>query len=186
MNTLSVFRTTLRLGCAAALVLATVSSPAQTSGRTVRPVTQPAAPAMPAPGITPFGAPNPAGLPSQFPAGLPTPVSPTASPATTVTPLTSPAAVNVFPTDTNVAPQTNVMGAAGYGAAAGAPSRAAAAGAYTPLDIAKSFFDADVNHDGELTRAEGMRLRIAPYSFEEMDRNHDGVVTRFEYEDAVR
>jgi hypothetical protein len=80
------------------------------------------------------------------------------------------------------------MGAGGYGVPAGPQYSGAGPmpGPYTALQVAQSFLGADANRDGELTRAEALRLTIAPSSFEEMDRNHDGVLTRFEYEDAVR
>jgi len=57
---------------------------------------------------------------------------------------------------------------------------------YAAVDIARSFLQADVNRDGELTRAEAQLLVIMPYSFEEMDRNRDGIISRFEYSDATR
>lgn len=60
------------------------------------------------------------------------------------------------------------------------------AGGYSATDIARSFFFADTNHDGELTRAEFRRLSIVTMPFEQMDRNFDGVISRFEYEDSVR
>jgi hypothetical protein len=74
---------------------------------------------------------------------------------------------------------------------AGAPAARAGVspgptGAYSAVQLAQSFIGADANRDGQLTRAEGQRLTIAPMAFEEMDRNHDGVLTRFEYDDAVR
>lgn len=91
------------------------------------------------------------------------------------------------PLDTEVPPQTNVPGGRAYGAGVAAPATAdVVAGPYTAVQIAQSFLAADLNRDGELTRAEARRLAIAPYSFEEMDSNHDGILTRFEYEDAVR
>ncbi|MFI4926619.1 MAG: hypothetical protein ACHP7E_02890 [Burkholderiales bacterium] len=60
------------------------------------------------------------------------------------------------------------------------------AGGYSATDVARSFFFADANHDGELTRAEFRRLSILTMPFEQMDRNFDGVISRFEYEDSVR
>ena len=132
--------------------------------------------------------PNPAGLTSQFPAGLPSPLpSPAGLPPPAVPNLASPGTpAGSPPVDTAVVPQTSVLGAGGYGGAAGA--RAAptvSSGPYTALQIAQSFLGADANRDGELTRAEAQRLTIVPYSFEEMDRNHDGILTRSEYEDAL-
>jgi hypothetical protein len=57
---------------------------------------------------------------------------------------------------------------------------------FSAAELAKSFIEADVNRDGELTREEARRLAIRPYSFEEMDVNRDGVISRFEYEEATR
>ncbi len=82
-------------------------------------------------------------------------------------------------------PSTSVMGARGSGPG---PSQRmeGGAGGFTAVDIARSYFFADADHDGELTRAEARRLSISTMSFEEMDRNFDGLVSRFEYEDSVR
>jgi hypothetical protein len=81
---------------------------------------------------------------------------------------------------------TAVLGA---GASVMGPSQyisdSGAAG-YSATDVARSFFFADANHDGELTRAEFRRLSIMTMPFEQMDRNFDGVISRFEYEDSVR
>lgn len=60
------------------------------------------------------------------------------------------------------------------------------AGGFSAVDEARSFFFADADHDGELTRAEAGRLSIMTLSFEEMDRNYDQVISRFEYEDSLR
>jgi len=57
---------------------------------------------------------------------------------------------------------------------------------FTPTEIARSFYEADVNHDGSLTRAEAQRLAIMPYDFDQIDRDHDGAISRFEYEDAFQ
>lgn len=54
------------------------------------------------------------------------------------------------------------------------------------VDAARSFIMADVNHDGELSRAEARRLPIQLQTFEEMDRNFDGIISRFEYDDSLR
>jgi hypothetical protein len=77
-------------------------------------------------------------------------------------------------------------GGGGYAAAAPPRLSAGSGHGYAAVDIARSFIQADRNRDGELTRGEAQRLAIAPYSFEEMDRNFDGVISRFEYEDATR
>lgn len=156
MNTLSAFHAALRLGFAASLALAVGLGQAQSPGR-IKPVPQPVAPALPT-------------------TGLPT----TGTPAAT-------------PSDTLVVPQPYSTGGRAYGAGAGAPTTASmgamgamGAGPYSAVQFAQSFLGADLNRDGELTRAEAQRLTIAPYSFEEMDRNRDGIITRFEYDDAVR
>lgn len=79
---------------------------------------------------------------------------------------------------------TNVLGA---GATVRGPGQTVAgAGGFSATDEARSFFFADANHDGELTRAEFPRLSISTMTFEEMDRNFDGVISRFEYEDSLR
>jgi hypothetical protein len=194
--------TALSVGCALALLAgaATVSE-AQTPGRSVRAVPQPAAPmvqSLPSPSGLTSPMPSPGGLTSQFPAGLPSP--PAAGVMTNVAPPASTppvppgvASPGTAAGDLGTVPQTNVMGAGGYGGVAGyggaVATRAApgvGSGPYTALQIAQSFLGADANRDGELTRGEAQRLTIMPYSFEEMDRNRDGILTRFEYEDGVR
>jgi len=60
------------------------------------------------------------------------------------------------------------------------------AGGFSATDVARSFFFADADKDGDLTRAEAARLSIQSLSFEEMDRNFDGIISRFEYNDSVR
>jgi hypothetical protein len=193
-------RRALRLGCACALLAGiALASPAQTPSRSVRAVPQPAPPAALTPGVAAPGAPiasglpsplpSPAGSTSRFPAGLPSPVTtPAGLPSPTVPNLASPASpAGGLPIDAATAPQTSVMGAAGYGGLPTVrPPPAVGGVAFTALQIAQSFLGADTNRDGELTRAEAQRLTIMPYSFEEMDRNHDGILTRFEYEDGVR
>ena len=78
-----------------------------------------------------------------------------------------------------------VLGAGGTGMGPSQSRSDSGAGGYSATDIARSFFFADTNHDGELTRAEFRRLSIVTMSFEEMDRNFDGVISRFEYEDSL-
>ena len=79
---------------------------------------------------------------------------------------------------------TNVMGA---GATVRGPGQTVGgAGGFSATDVARSFFFADANKDGDLTRAEYNRLSIRSMTFEEMDRNFDGVITRFEYDDSLR
>jgi hypothetical protein len=171
VNILSACNLIRRTSCVAALALAAGLGQAQTRAPGLKVVPQPAAPSTSvspaAPAAAGLGAPNPAGLSSQFPGGVPSPRD---------TPPGSPAI------DAGIA-APSVMGA---GAPAPRPPAAAAGGAYTPVQVAQSFLGADANRDGELSRAEAQRLAIAPLSFEEMDRNHDGVLTRFEYEDALR
>ena len=147
-----------------------------------------------------FGAPNPAGLRPVFPAGITSgsgaaqsgdPVARATAPISAGPgSLTLPSAVaggtrapGVFDAGF-AAPNTAVLGA---GPVAG-PSQLqnSGAGGFSAADSARSFFVADANHDGELSRAEARRLSIATQSFEEMDRNFDGVITRFEYDDSLR
>lgn len=166
---------------AIALVLAAGASLAQTAGR-VRGATQPTAPAAAArPATSPSGLPapsttNPAGLNSQFPAGL-TGAEATATNGSII------AGPDAAPVDPGAG--TQVMGGAG-GVPASRRSTGPGSGGFTAQQVAQSFLGADANRDGELTRGEAQRLSIAPYSFEEMDLNKDGIITRFEYEDGVR
>jgi hypothetical protein len=53
---------------------------------------------------------------------------------------------------------------------------------WTPAQIREAFQRADVNSDGQLTRAEAQRLPIMPRSFEDTDANKDGVLTLDEYQ----
>jgi hypothetical protein len=100
---------------------------------------------------------------------------------TIVTP--GPGVTTTTPT-TTAAVATNVLGA---GATVRGPGQVVGgAGGFSATDQARSFFFADANHDGDITRAEFGRLSISSMTFEEMDRNYDGVVTRFEYEDSLR
>lgn len=81
------------------------------------------------------------------------------------------------------APDTGTMGAAGAAgpaSASGAPMRP-----YNPIEVARSFLEADGNRDSELSRAEAQFLRVMPGTFEQMDRDGNGRVTRFEYQDAT-
>lgn len=146
--------------------------------------------------------PNPAGLRPMFPAGISSgsgaaqsnsPVARANSPIAAGQPapgVTPPVIVNpgvpteLFPVDGGVV-STNVLGA---GATTAGPSQylGSGAGGVSAADAARSFFFADANHDGELTRAEARRLSIATMSFEEMDRNYDQVISRFEYDDSLQ
>jgi len=125
------------------------------------------------------GAPSPAGITAG--SGLPS--------ATSGVPVTTPglatgAAAGIagsVPADAVVPPNTAVMG--GVGAAT--PGSPVAAVPRTALQVLQSFQGADINNDGQLTRAEAQRVAL-PNTFEELDRNKDGLLSRGEYEDAFR
>jgi hypothetical protein len=53
---------------------------------------------------------------------------------------------------------------------------------WTAAQIREAFQRADMNADGQLSRAEAQRLPIMPRSFEEADQNKDGVLTLDEYQ----
>lgn len=53
---------------------------------------------------------------------------------------------------------------------------------WTVAEIREAFQLADMNADGQLSRAEAQRLPIMPRSFEEADQNKDGVLTLDEYQ----
>lgn len=140
-------------------------------------------------------APNPAGLQSTFPAGLTSgsgaagssdPIAAANAPSVP----TGPAPVDFNTTldnaivDSGTVVDTSRMGAAPAGRPA--PSVLLGSAVLNPVEVARSFLGADANADGELSRSEATRLRIAPQSFEAMDRNFDGVVSRGEYEDSLR
>lgn len=161
-------------------------------------------------------APNPAGLRSQFPAGItsgsgaavssdavaanaaitnpsavtaatlnPSQLGNDMTPAGSELPPASVATPTINPDGTVNTLVTN--GVPGNGVARG-PGQTVAMGnsGLNNVEIARAFIGADGNGDGELTRAEAARLRLALMSFEEMDRNFDGVITRSEYEDGMR
>jgi hypothetical protein len=67
----------------------------------------------------------------------------------------------------------------------GQPATPLPAARWTVAQVRESFDLADSDSNGELTRAEAVRLTIAPLSFEDMDRNKDGVLARAEYELAI-
>lgn len=161
----------------------------------------------PATNTTAPSAPNPAGLRPIFPAGISSgsgaavssdpiaastsPIAPagSATPPTTgngnLPPSELPSPDGNFTGNITNLPNTAVLGA---GATVPGPAQRAnsGAGGFSAVDIARSFFFADANHDGDLTRAEARRLSIGTMSFEEMDRNYDGQISRFEYEDSLR
>ena len=185
--------------CAAAAASAANAQVRQLSQGTTAP--------RPSSSTTAPSAPNPAGLRPIFPAGISSgsgaavssdpiaartsPIAPagSATPPTTANPNLPPAELpspdgNFTGIVTNV-PNTAVLGA---GATVPGPAQRSTSGAggFAAVDIARSFFFADANHDGDLTRAEARRLSIGTMSFEEMDRNYDGLISRFEYEDSLR
>jgi hypothetical protein len=184
---------------AAGLCAAAAASAVQAQGRLAagpnRPAPSPSAQAAQA-------APAAGGLRPVFPAGLNAgsgaavsrdPIAASTSPIPANTPATpQPGGVTIvgggsgtLTPELGPVPSTNVMGA---GATVRGPGQRleGGAGGFSATDIARSFFFADGNKDGDLTRAEAARLSIASMPFEEMDRNFDGVVSRFEYDDSVR
>jgi hypothetical protein len=54
-------------------------------------------------------------------------------------------------------------------------------GRWTPQQIREAFQLADVNNDGQLSRAEAQRLPLLPKPFEDADLNKDGALTLDEY-----
>lgn len=90
-----------------------------------------------------------------------------------------------FPAEIVTGPNTTVLGA---GASVPGPTQYlnSGAGGFSAIDIAKSFYIADANHDGVLTPAEARRLSIVTQAFEVMDRDFDGLISRAEYEESLR
>ena len=152
-------------------------------------------------------APSPAGLRPVFPAGITAGSGarvsrdPIAASTAPIAPFGSTVTTTAGSVDVNgaIIPELPVFGTAnttmlGAGAVAGAANTvrgpgqrvAGGAGGFSAVDQARSFYFADANHDGELTRAEAARLSIMTMTFEEMDRNFDGIISRFEYEDSLR
>ena len=141
---------------------------------------------------------NPAGLRSTFPAGVtsgsggatsPNPIAQSATviPANGNRVTAGPGLDNNLPGNINGPDTGNNTAVMGAGAGVRGPGQmAGGAGGFSATDTARSFFMADANKDGELTRAEAARLSIMTMTFEEMDRNFDGVISRFEYADSVR
>lgn len=184
------------LGACALVLLASAADVtlAQTS-RQVRPVPQPAAPAAPAARTSPvlpaMGAPSASGLASPFPPSVGAPGVAGTSALGTSPPdpdvVVLDGAGEPVVVDSTTAVDTGVMGAGPYGAGAYGTRGMTrpTSGAYTAVDVARSFLLADIDRDGDLSRAEATRLSVMPLSFEEMDANHDDTLTRSEYEDAL-
>lgn len=186
-----------RLAAAAALVLA--GSAALAAKVRSIPQTTPDAGQVSA-----FALPKPSGLTAPFPAGIsggsgaavssdrvaadsaPIPVNTAVNRATRGTRVND-SGNNPFTGDTTTpAEATSVLGAGGVGFPGPSQNVNAGAGGYSATDLARWFYFADANHDGELTPAEYARLPVKPLGFEQMDRNFDGIISRFEYDDAFR
>jgi hypothetical protein len=132
------------------------------------------------------------------PAGLAPPMAPTLAPPMPPS-LASPGAPDLSPgtapgspvVDAGVVQPLSPSGVAvvqsggGYAGANAMGYGGVPRGPYSAVDIERAFQQADINHDGELSRAEAQRLAI-PVPFDELDRNHDGSLTHFEYEDFFR
>jgi hypothetical protein len=147
-----------------------------------------AAPAVAAPPATTAishpvlpGAPSSNGLSSPFPASVTPPSVPGTS--TGMGNVNEPGAPNTGQ-DVMEPQAVAVVGAGAYGTRG--LTRPMPGGPISDVDIARSFMNADTDHDGDLTRGEAARLSILPLAFEEMDANHDDILTRSEYENAVR
>jgi len=184
-------RQLIAIGCACFAALAATSADAQL--RRIAPAAQATRQATPA-GVAAFGMPSPSGLASPNPAQLTPPGQASLSPPGGVN-VASPGTAPGSPeTDAGIAQPFSPGGGAGVFIVQGGGSiatnamgaGAAPRGPLTPMDLARAFYDADYNHDGELTRAEAQRLTILPVPFDDLDRNRDGVLSRFEYEDAFR
>jgi hypothetical protein len=179
---------TLAGACFAALL----ATSAEAQARRIAAVPQAARQAAPA-GVATFGTPSPSGLASPNPAQLTPPSAPSLTPPG-VPNLSSPGVAPGSPvTDAGIVQPINPGGGAGVfivqGGGVGTNAMGAGPaprGPLTPTDLARAFYEADLNHDGELSRAEASRLTILPAPFDELDRNHDGVLSRFEYDDAFR
>lgn len=183
-----------KLSRLAVAALCAVAAASAAYAQKVQSVPAPAAPTAGARAAQ--AAPNPAGLRSTFPAGVtsgsggavsPNPIaqSGTVIPANGNGVTAGPGMDNTLPgAGTDAGNNTSVLGA---GATVRGPGQGlGGAGGFSATDTARSFFFADANKDGELTRAEASRLSISTMSFEEMDQNFDGIITRFEYSDSVR
>ena len=205
-------RPVFQLAAAALCVAAASAASAQVRGfapsRSVASVSAagPSRPSPSAPGS--FAAPNPAGLSPVFPAGVSSgsgamvsrdPIASSTAPLPTNSAGT--AANPGVGFGTRVVPGLGLAGVSGgdlsaaaaattvLGAGASVPGPGqtpGGAGGFSATDVARSFFFADANHDGELTHAEFNRLGIRTEGFEQMDRNFDGLITRFEYDDSTR
>jgi hypothetical protein len=169
---------TRHLGIACALAALLAAPVAHAQARRITSAPQPVRQAPP-PGVATFGSPNAAGLtppmaPSLAPGAAPGSPATDAGIAQPLTPAGGGGGVVVV--QQSGGGGTNAMGAGAF-----------PRGAYSSVDIARAFMDADTNHDGELSRAEAQRLSIPlGASFDDLDRNNDGVLSRFEYDDAFR
>ena len=134
------------------------------------------------------GMPNPAGLRPVVPAGLTSGSGAAVSSDATIAGTSTITGVGSTQpgsdTQSAAAAATTTMGAGG---SRGPAQYLGSGGAgFSAVDIARSFINADINRDGELTEAEARRLSISMMTFQEMDRNFDGVISRSEYEDSLR
>ena len=143
---------------------------------------------MAPPGVATFATPSPSGLTPPMPASLTPPMPPSLNlpgPPNISAPGVAPGSP---PIDAGVAQPLAPSGVAvvtvpyARGSANAMGFGRVPGGRYSAVDIARAFLDADINHDGDLSRDEAMRLEI-PVPFDALDRNHDGVLTRFEYDD---
>lgn len=128
------------------------------------------------------GAPSASGLASPFPPTLPSLAVPGTSTAGELAPEANRTGADPGLANAADASNTAVMGAGAYGSRG---MTRGGTGPVTAADVARSFLNADGNRDGDLTRAEAMRLSILPLTFEEMDADHNDILTRSEYENAL-
>lgn len=173
----------LALACGALLAAPTASA----QSKHVVAVPQPSQQAAP-PGVATFATPRAAGLTPPMPASLTPPMPASLAPPGAVNPSAPGVAPGSPPVDAGVekllAPSGVTVVSPGYvgGGANAMGFGRVPGGQYSAVDIARAYLEADINHDGDLTRAEAQHLAIA-VPFDQLDRNHDGVLTRFEYDD---
>ena len=82
--------------------------------------------------------------------------------------------------------QTSTPGRTGIAAPPPATVTPTAPTRWTQPQLQEAFLRADVDGNGELSRAESQQLVILPRSFEDLDQNKDGVLSREEYEAILR